>query len=155
MVSVTPWPYFSPRKDPVPILHEAGWPPGPVWTSGKSRSPPGFDPRTVHPVAQSLYRLVGPRVCLDGRKISPPTGFDPRNIQLVAQSLNRLVGPRACLDGRKISPPTGIRSPDRPACSSVAIPTGGAQGLSGRKENFAPPPGFDPRTVQPVAQSLY
>ena len=26
-----------PGKDPVPILHEAGWAPGPVWTGGKSR----------------------------------------------------------------------------------------------------------------------
>ena len=26
-----------PRKDPVPILQEAGWAPGPVWTVGKSR----------------------------------------------------------------------------------------------------------------------
>jgi len=26
-----------PRKDPVPILQEAGWAPGLVWTSGKSR----------------------------------------------------------------------------------------------------------------------
>ena len=32
------------------------------------------------------------------------------------------VGPRAGLDGGK-SRPTGIRSPDRPARSSVAIPT--------------------------------
>ena len=30
----------------------------------------------------------------------------------------------------------------------------GLQGRSGRAENLAPP-GFDPRTVQPVAQSLY
>jgi len=26
-----------PRKDPVPIVQEAGWAPGPVWTGGKSR----------------------------------------------------------------------------------------------------------------------
>ena len=31
---------------------------------------------------------------------------------------------------------------------------GGSQGRPGRAENLAPP-GFDPRTVQPVAQSLY
>ena len=31
---------------------------------------------------------------------------------------------------------------------------GGPQGQYGRAENLAPP-GFDPRTVQPVAQSLY
>ena len=38
MVSSTPRPHFTPRKDPVPIVQEAGWAPGPVWTGGKSRS---------------------------------------------------------------------------------------------------------------------
>ena len=33
------------------------------------------------------------------------------------------VDPRVGLEGRKISSPTGIRSPDRLARSSVAIPT--------------------------------
>ena len=28
---------LPPGKDPVPILHEVGWAPGPVWTGGKSR----------------------------------------------------------------------------------------------------------------------
>jgi len=28
---------LHPWKDPVPILQEAGWAPGPVWTGGKSR----------------------------------------------------------------------------------------------------------------------
>ena len=56
MVSSTPRPYFTLGKDPIPIVQEAGWAPGPVWTDGKSH-------------------------------------------------------------------PTGIRSPDRPARSSVAIPT--------------------------------
>ena len=37
VVSSTPRPHFTPGKDPVPILQEAGWAPGPVWTSGKSR----------------------------------------------------------------------------------------------------------------------
>jgi hypothetical protein len=27
----------TPGKDPVPIVQEAGWTPGPVWTGGKSR----------------------------------------------------------------------------------------------------------------------
>ena len=48
--------YFTPGKDPVPIVQEAGWASGPAWTGGKSR-------------------------------------------------------------------PIGIRSPDRPARSSVAVPT--------------------------------
>jgi len=37
VVSSTPQPLFTSRKDPVPIVQEAGWAPGPVWTGGKSR----------------------------------------------------------------------------------------------------------------------
>jgi len=37
VVSRTPRPHFTPRKDPVPILQEAGWATEPVWTGGKSR----------------------------------------------------------------------------------------------------------------------
>ena len=47
--SSTPRPHFTPGKDPVPILQEAGWTPGPVWTGGKILSPPGFDPRPSSP----------------------------------------------------------------------------------------------------------
>jgi len=36
VVSSTPQPHFTHGKDPVPILQEAGWAPGPVWTGGKS-----------------------------------------------------------------------------------------------------------------------
>ena len=46
----------TPEEDPLPILQEAGWTPGPVWTGGKSR-PHGIRSRTLQPVAQSLYRL--------------------------------------------------------------------------------------------------
>jgi len=37
VVSSTPRPHFTPGKDPVPILQEAGWATGPVWTGRKSR----------------------------------------------------------------------------------------------------------------------
>ena len=37
MVSSTPRPHFTPGKDLVPILQEAGWAPGPVLTGGRSR----------------------------------------------------------------------------------------------------------------------
>ena len=37
VVSSTPQLHFTPGKDPVPILQEAGWAPGLVWTGGKSR----------------------------------------------------------------------------------------------------------------------
>ena len=39
-------------KDPVPIVQEAGWAPcAGLDGCGKVRPSPGFDPRTVHPVA--------------------------------------------------------------------------------------------------------
>ena len=37
VVSSTPPPHFTTRKEPVPILQEAGWVPEPVRTGGKSR----------------------------------------------------------------------------------------------------------------------
>ena len=42
---------ITPGKDPVPIVQDAGWAPGPVWTGAENLSPPGFDPRTVQSVA--------------------------------------------------------------------------------------------------------
>ena len=56
VVSSTPRPHFTPGKDPVPILQEAGRAPGPVWTGGKSR--PHRDSISDRPArSQSLYRL--------------------------------------------------------------------------------------------------
>ena len=37
VISTTPRPHFTSGKDTVPILQEAVWAPGPVWTGGKSR----------------------------------------------------------------------------------------------------------------------
>ena len=46
-----PRPHLTPGKDPVPIVQEAVWASGPVWTAAENLVPaPGFDPRTVHPV---------------------------------------------------------------------------------------------------------
>jgi hypothetical protein len=42
---------FTHGKDPVPILQEAGWAPGPFWIGAENSPPPGFDPRTFQPVA--------------------------------------------------------------------------------------------------------
>ena len=36
-VSTTPRPPLPPGKTGVPVVQEAGWAPGPVWTGGKSR----------------------------------------------------------------------------------------------------------------------
>ena len=42
MVSVTPRPLFTPGKYPVPIVQEAGWAPGPVWTGEENLAPTGI-----------------------------------------------------------------------------------------------------------------
>ena len=56
MVNSTSRPHFTPGKDPVPILQNAGWAPGSVWTEGKSN--PHWDSIPDHPSrSQSLYRL--------------------------------------------------------------------------------------------------
>jgi hypothetical protein len=56
-VSVMPRPLFTPGKDPVPIVQEAGWAPGPVWTGAENFAPIGIwsPDRPAH--SQSLYRL--------------------------------------------------------------------------------------------------
>ena len=56
MVSSTPRPHFTPGKDTVAILQEAGWAPGPVWTGGKSR-PHWYSIPDRLARSQSLYRL--------------------------------------------------------------------------------------------------
>jgi hypothetical protein len=42
VVNVTPRSLFTPGKDPVPILQEAGWAPGPVWTRAENLAPTGI-----------------------------------------------------------------------------------------------------------------
>ena len=48
---------FTPAKDPVPIVQEAGWDPGPVWTGAENFASIGIrsPDRPVRSV--SLYRL--------------------------------------------------------------------------------------------------
>jgi len=46
----------TPGKEPVPIIQEAGWTPGPVWTGGKSRPHRDSIP-DLSALSQSLYRL--------------------------------------------------------------------------------------------------
>jgi hypothetical protein len=56
-------------KDPVPILEEAGWVPGLVWTDLENLTPPTGIRSPDRPVrSQSLYRLsypgTRPEMCL-------------------------------------------------------------------------------------------
>ena len=56
-VSVMPWPLFTPGKDPVPIVQEAGWAPGPIWTSAEKIDPTGIRSPDRPARSQLLYRL--------------------------------------------------------------------------------------------------
>jgi hypothetical protein len=72
VVSSTPRPQFTPGKDPVPIVQEAGWAPG---RSGQARkiSPPSGIRSPDRPArSQSLYRLSYPAhsICITPKKIA-------------------------------------------------------------------------------------
>ena len=62
-VNITPWPLFTPGKDPVPIVQEAGWAPEPAWTGAENLDPTGIRSPDRPARSQSLYRLSypGPR----------------------------------------------------------------------------------------------
>jgi len=59
-VSVTHRPLFTPGKEPVPIVQEAGWAPGPVWTGAQNLAPTGIRSPYRPARSQSLYRLSYP-----------------------------------------------------------------------------------------------
>ena len=60
MVNATPRPLYPRERDPVPIVQEAGWALGPVWTGAENLTPIGIrsSDRTAH--SESLYRLSYP-----------------------------------------------------------------------------------------------
>jgi hypothetical protein len=60
MVSVTPRPLSTPGKDPVPIVQEAGWAPGSVWTCAENLAPTRIRSPDRPARSQSLYRLSYP-----------------------------------------------------------------------------------------------
>ena len=61
---------FAPRKDPVPIVEESGWAPGPVWTGAENLAPTRDsipEPSSPQPVAipTELLPLRTPREGLE------------------------------------------------------------------------------------------
>ena len=58
---------FTPGKDPVPIVQEAGWASGPVWTGVENLGPTGIWSPDRPARSESLYRLSYPgpfEVCM-------------------------------------------------------------------------------------------
>jgi len=59
-VGVTPRPLFTPGKDLVPIVQEAGWASGSVWTGAENLAPTGIRSPDRPDHSQSLYLLRYP-----------------------------------------------------------------------------------------------
>ena len=51
---------FTPGKDPVSIVYEAEWAPGPVWTGAENLAPTGIRSPGRPARSESLYRLNYP-----------------------------------------------------------------------------------------------
>jgi hypothetical protein len=51
---------FTPGKDPLPIVQEAGWAPGPVWIGAENLAPAGIRSPDLPGRSESLYRLRYP-----------------------------------------------------------------------------------------------
>jgi len=49
---------LPPWKDPVPVVQEVGWAPGPVWTGAENLVPTGIRSRTVQPVVSGYTDLA-------------------------------------------------------------------------------------------------
>ena len=100
VVSSTPRPHFTPGKDPVPILQEAGWAPGSVWTGGKSRPHRDSIPDRPAP-SQSLYRLNYPAH-------KEKTGYPQRKDRVPyierGTTSSHFVGNAICLEGAQDPP---------------------------------------------------
>jgi hypothetical protein len=54
---------LPPEKDPVPIVQEDGWAPGPVWTGAENLAPTGF---FFYFVIIYLYLLLLHPICMGG-----------------------------------------------------------------------------------------
>jgi hypothetical protein len=78
VVSSTPGLHFTPGKDPVPIVQEAGWAPGPVGNDGKILPPTGIRSRD-----RRLHILLGPYWCMSvalfGIRLVPNSAATPLN----------------------------------------------------------------------------
>jgi hypothetical protein len=46
---------FTPGKDPVPVVQEAGWDPGPVWIGAENLAPTGIQSLDLPAHSKSLY----------------------------------------------------------------------------------------------------
>jgi hypothetical protein len=53
---------FTPGKDPVPTVQEAGWASEPVWIGAENLAPTGIRSPDLPACSESLYRLRHPMI---------------------------------------------------------------------------------------------
>jgi hypothetical protein len=112
VVNATPRPLYPRARDPVPVVQEAGWAPGTIWTDAENLAPTG--------IFFFLYSLV---LCTSS-VLGSLSWLSCTNTHAAGSIRTRNPSERAATDlslrpcgdrdrPRKISPPTGIRTPDR------------------------------------------
>jgi hypothetical protein len=71
VVKATPRPLYPRQREPVPILYEVRWAPGPVWTGGENLAPTGIQSPDRPASSELLYRLLypGPKSHVISRKM--------------------------------------------------------------------------------------
>jgi hypothetical protein len=71
VVNATPWPLYPRKRDPVPILYEVEWAPGPVWTGAENLAPTGIRSPDRPASSELLCRLLhpGPKSHVISRKM--------------------------------------------------------------------------------------
>jgi len=154
VVSSTPRPHFTRAKEPVPILQEAGWAPGPVWTGGKSRL---RRDSIAHLLArsQSLYRMsyrahsVCVCVCACVYKKVKVSRYRPSVAHRVGRGTALLFHDHGTRRGEWSAARPGRNLPPGKTRYRLYRGLGGPQGRSGRAENLVPT-GIRSRTFQPV-----
>jgi hypothetical protein len=79
VVNSTPRPLYPRERDPVPIVYDAGWAPGPVWTAAKNLAPTGIRSPDRRARSESLYRLSypGPLHIYDDSHLTKRPCFNP------------------------------------------------------------------------------
>ena len=149
---------FTPGKDPVPIVQEAGWAPGSVWTGAEKLASTGIRSPDHPGLSQSLYRLSCPglHTALSKEKVKRTlvralrlcTGCTAhrgsRGIALLFHDQRQQKG----VSGQRHAP-AALYSQERPSTHCRRL--GGPQGRSGHVQKILPPLGFNPWTVQHVA----
>jgi hypothetical protein len=142
-----------PENDPVCIVQEIGWAPGPVWTGAEYRAPTRIRYRDRPAPSEFPYRLHYPvpprRAHAHTRRFPCPHHEKTRGERGIAPLIHNLGTRRGSV----------VYFTPRPLFSweRTPIPTEQDAGWApepvwsfGRTENLLPLPGFRPRTVQPV-----